>query len=147
MNKTWHGQFLVLMAPTLIGLAACGAANETSAGRLALVVQSATTGADGKRCELEVAARNDTGAAALNVQAAWMAQTEGFGSISDFQMLGDVAAGEERSVKLGIFGAPCDAIRDLKLTRAVCRVGPPQDPPQSCADLVVLDGGGVLTVR
>lgn len=96
---------------------------------------------------LGVTARNDTGAVALNVQAAWMAQTEGFGIISDYQMLGDFAAGEARSVQLGIFGAPCNAVRDLTLTRAVCVVGPAEDPPKSCADLVMLDGGGVVTVR
>jgi hypothetical protein len=153
MIKRQVVRFAVLLA--LVPLASCGtgtdragvpAAQET-AGRLLLTVESAQTGADGSRCVLGVSARNDTGAAALNVQAAWTAQTDGFGSISDYQFLGDFAADEARAVQLGIFGAPCEAVRDLKLTRAVCTVGPAEDPPKSCADLVVLDGPALAAMR
>lgn len=144
-----------MLAPTLLALAACKAGNgaadgaeaAATAGRLVLAIESAQTGADGRRCIFGVTARNDTGAAALNVQAAWMTQTDGFGIISDYQMLGDFAAGEARALRLGVVGAPCDAVRDLRLTRAVCVVGPAESPPQSCADLVMLDGGGIVTVR
>src|SRR5690606_33917773 len=127
--------------------AADSAQSVTTAGRLVLAIESAETGADGKRCSLAVTARNDTGAAALNVQAAWTVQTDGFGIISDYQRLGDFATGEARSLQLGVFGAPCDAIEELKLTRTVCVAGPVEDPPLSCADLVMLDGGGVVAVR
>lgn len=144
-----------MLAPAVFALAACGAMTDAAGdaeaaptvGRMVLAVKDSKTGAEGRSCILGVTARNDTGAAALNVQAAWMAQTEGFGIISDYQMLGDFAAGEARSVQLAVFGAPCDAVRDLTLTRAVCVVGPAQDPPQSCADLVMLDGGGVVVIR
>lgn len=140
---------------SVFALTACGAGNDAAdvadtvvtAGRLVLAVERAETGADGRRCMFGVTARNDTGAGALNVQAAWMAQTDGFGIISDYQMLGDFAAGEARSLRLGVIGAPCDAVRDLRLTRAVCVVGPAESPPQSCAELVMLDGGGVVAVR
>src|SRR5690606_35934373 len=112
----------------LLALSACGTRPDKAdaeipdgtAGRLALFVESAETSSDGRRCVLAVTATNDTGESALNVQVAWMAQTEGFGSISDFQMLGDFAAGEVRALQLGVFGAPCDAVKDVKLTRAVC---------------------------
>jgi hypothetical protein len=155
MQETRCTRVLTLLAPVLLTLAACkagtGAAEDTApvatAGRLVLAVRSADTGADGRSCKLAVTVRNDTGAAALNVQAAWMAQTDGFGIISDYQMLGDFASGEARPVQLGIVGSPCNAVRDLMLTRAVCVVGPAEDPPKSCADLVILDGGGVVTVR
>ena len=149
-----RGGVLLMLALAGFALVACGArpdaaddAKAATTGRLVLAIKSAQTGADGHSCVLGVTARNDTGAAALNVQAAWMAQTEGSGIISDYQILGDFAAGEARSVQLGVFGAPCNAVRDLKLTRAVCVVGPAQDPPKSCAHLVMLDGGGVVTVR
>lgn len=139
-------RFAVLSVVALT-LASCGTrsdqtediATQETAGRLVLTVDNAATGAGGSRCVIDVTARNDTGAAALNVQAAWMAQTDGFGSISDYQVLGDFAAGEARAVRLGVFGAPCEAVKELKLTRAVCTVGPAEDPPKSCADLVVLD--------
>lgn len=171
MRRVVHGRFVATLAPLLLALAACaaeegaatvvavssaaeGAATSaadnakvtSTAGRLVLAVEGAKTGADGRRCVLDVKVRNDTGAAALNVQAAWMAQTEGFGIISDYQVLGEFAVGEARPVQLGIFGAPCDAVRDVKLTRTVCVVGPAADPPQSCADRVMLDGGGIVTV-
>jgi hypothetical protein len=146
---------LILAGLALFAMAGCGASSgvedDASAAptgvRLVLAVRSAETAADGRNCRLAVTARNDTGAAALNVQAAWTAQTDGFGIISDYQMLGDLAVGEARPVQLGIFGAPCDAVRSLRLTRVVCTVGPAEDPPRSCADLVVLDGGGVMTIR
>lgn len=146
---------LILAGLALFAMAACGAStgvgdNASAAptgARLVLAVKSAETAPDGRNCRLAVTARNDTGAAALNVQVAWTARTDGFGIISDYQMLGDFAAGEARAVQLGIFGAPCDAVRDLMLTRAVCTVGPAADPPGSCADLVVLDGGAVMTIR
>jgi hypothetical protein len=155
MHGIGRGGMLVMLAPAMFALAACGAMTDagddaevaTTAGRMVLAVKGSRTGADGRSCIFSVTARNDTGAAALNVQAAWMAQTEGFGIISDYQMLGGFTAGEARSVQLGIFGSPCDAVRDLTLTRAVCVVGPAQDPPKSCAELVVLDGGGVVVVR
>ena len=83
----------------------------------------------------------------MNVQVAWTARTDGFGSISDYQFLGDFAAEEARSVQLGVFGAPCEAVYDLKLTRAVCTVGPVKDPPESCADLVMLDARALGTMR
>jgi len=156
MHEMKRWRVLVLLTPAVFALVACEPTADATAdaepavetdGRLVLAVRSAETAANGRSCNLDVTASNDTGAAALNVQAAWMAQTDGFGIISDYQMLGDFAAGEVRSVKLGIFGAPCDAVRDLMLTRAVCVVGPAEDPPRSCADLVMLDGGGVVTVR
>lgn len=113
-----------------------------TAGRLVLAVTSAATASpEQRRCVLDVTATNDTGHAALNVQAAWMARTEGFGIISDYQRLGDFAAGEQRAVQLAIFGAPCEAVREVRLSRAVCTVGPAASPPQSCAALVVLDPG------
>lgn len=142
-----------MLAPLLFALAACGARSDAAAGaastegRLVLAIESAETGADGRRCNLGVKARNDTGAGALNVQAAWTAKTDGFGFISDYQMLGDFALGETRPVRLAVIGAPCDAVREVTLTRAVCVVGPATDPPQSCADRVMLDGGGVVAVR
>lgn len=146
---------ILLLLPVAVSLAACGAGNGlkegTAAasvpGRLSLRIENAATAADGPRCIYAVTARNDTGAPALNVQAAWMARTEGFGIISDFQLLGDFAAGEARMWQLGVIGAPCNAVRDLTLTRAVCVVGPATDPPQSCAALVALDGGKVVSVR
>ena len=135
-------------------LAACGSGGDSAAdtsastqGRLVFAVESAQTSDDGQRCRLNVNARNETGGGALNVQAAWMAQTEGFGIISDYQMLGDFAAGEVRPLQLSIVGAPCTAVRNVKLTRTVCVVGPVQDPPESCAGSVMLDGGGVVTVE
>ncbi len=139
-----------LVAPAaLVALSACGPRTGTgdavpagpvdTAGRLALRVTGAQTGAEGNRCMLTVQAHNDTGTTALNVQAAWMARTNGFGFISDYQVLGDFADGEQRTVQFGIFGAPCDAVQGVELSRAVCTVGPVQSPPQSCADLVVLD--------
>lgn len=138
----------------LHGLAACGSQGDSvsdappvsATGRFALVIRSAQTSDDERRCNLAVTARNDTGAGVLNVQAAWMAQTEGFGFISDYQMLGDFTAGEERALGLSIVGAPCAAVRELKLTRAVCAVAPLEEPPRSCADRVLLDGGGVVNV-
>ena len=140
--------------PILCALSACGTPAEDvaaspgdTAGRMLLLVESAETSADKGRCVLAVSARNDTGAAALNIQAAWTARTDGFGSISDYQFLGDFAAGEARSVQLGVFGAPCEAVQELKLTRAVCTVGPADDPPRSCADLVMLDARGLGTMR
>lgn len=145
---------LAVLAPALLTLVACSARHEAdaetpvaTAGRFVLAIESAETEADGRRCILRVTARNGTGAAALNVQAAWMVQTDGFGIISDYQRLGDFATDETRSLQLGVSGAPCDAIRDVKLTRAVCATGPAADPPQSCSDLVMLDGGGVIAVR
>ena len=74
------------------------AAPVTTAGRLLLAVNGASTAPDGKRCVLDVTAANDTGHEALNVQAAWTAHTEGFGIISDYQRLGDFAAGEQRAL-------------------------------------------------
>lgn len=112
----------------------------STAGPLSLVVTGAQT--DGQRCVLSVQARNDTGAAALNVQAAWMAQTDGFGFISDYQVLGDFAAGEERVVQFSIVGAPCAAVQRVELSRAVCTVGPVETPPRSCAERVTLDARG-----
>lgn len=146
---------LVVLATALLVLAACanGSEDEPAApavdttGRLVLAIEGAGTAPDGRRCILDVNARNATGAQALNVQAAWMAQTDGFGIISDYQMRGDFAADEVRSLRLAIMGTPCDAVRDLTLTRAVCVVGPAQDPPRSCADLVMFDGGGVVAIR
>lgn len=148
---------LVLLAATG-ALTACGqqtgaenAATPAAAGpaatdgRLALEVTGAQTSAEGNRCLLTVQARNDTGKAALNVQAAWMARTDGFGFISDYQVLGDFAGGEERTVQFGIFGAPCAAVQSVELSRAVCTEGPLQDPPQSCAHLVVLDASAIAT--
>lgn len=134
----------------LFALSACGKRLDKAdaeipdgaAGRLVLAVESAGTSSDGRHCVLGVTASNDTGQTALNVQAAWMAQTEGFGSISDFQMLGDFAVGEVRAVQLGIFGAPCDAVKDVKLTRAVCTLDGGENPPESCAERVVLEGRG-----
>ncbi len=115
-------------------------------GRLALRVTGAQTSAAGNRCVLAVQARNDTGSAALNVQAAWMAQTDGFGFISDYQVLGDFGVGEERTVQIGIFGAPCSAVKSVELSRAVCTVGPVQTPPQSCAGLVMLDASAITSI-
>lgn len=150
-----HRAAAIPLAASLLVLAACqadyGTPDDveavTTAGRLVLAIEGAQTGAGGRRCIFNVTARNDTGAEALNVQAAWMAHTEGFGIISDYQMLGDFAAGEARVLQLGVMGSPCDAVRDIRLTRAVCVVGPAQSPPQSCAGLVVLDGGGVVAIR
>jgi hypothetical protein len=156
MLETRRWRVLVLLAPALFALAGCEPTTDVTEdaepaaetdGRLVLAVKSAQTAANGRNCNLDVTVRNDTGAAALNVQAAWMAQTDGFGIISDYQILGDFASGEARSVQLGVVGAPCDAVRDLMLTRAVCVVGPAEDPPQSCADQVMLDGGGLVTIR
>lgn len=138
-----------------LALAACGTAiNPEDAGEagrstdhLLLTVINAESRADGRRCMLGISARNATGHAALNVQIAWMARTEGFGSISDYQMLGDFADGETRVMRIAVHGSPCDAVRDLKLSRAVCVVGPATDPPQSCAEQVMLDGGGVIEIR
>lgn len=127
-------------------LSACGPGNDAGGGRLALRVTSAQTSAEGNRCVLDVQAHNDTGAAALNVQAAWMARTDGFGFISDYQVLGDFELGEERAVKFSIFGAPCGAVQEVELSRAVCTVGPVQTSPQSCADLVVLDASAIANV-
>jgi len=44
-----------------------------------------------------------------------------------------------RALQLGVFGAPCEALRDVTLSRAVCTVGPVADPPRSCADEVRFD--------
>jgi hypothetical protein len=159
-----------LLLPALVALPACGPSGEAgdagsaavevtgaeelaaapavagpvhTEGRLALVVTGARSGEQGNRCVLAVQARNDTGAPAVNVQAAWMARTDGFGFISDYQVLGDFAVGEERAVQFGIFGAPCDAVQGLELSRAVCTVGPVQSPPHSCAELVVLDASAI----
>lgn len=147
------GRYRVLAALALplaaAALAACGprvTADDVAAGRLALQVTGAETNAEGNRCLLTVQARNGTGAAALNVQAAWMAQTDGFGFISDYQVLGDFAEGEERTVQFGIFGSPCSAVKSVELSRAVCTVGPVQAPPQSCAGLVKLDAGAITSV-
>lgn len=154
-----NGHRMLMPASVCIALVACGApgdagdsaasatASAMAAGRLTLRVDRADTADEGRRCLLTVTARNDTGNPALNVQAAWMAQTQGFGSISDYQVLGDFAAGEVRALQLGIFGAPCEGVRELTLSRAVCTVGPLQDPPQSCAELVVLDAAAVLKTK
>lgn len=142
----------VAVVAVMLALSACGTGADKVDGaeaagaagnNLVLAVESAETGPDGRRCMLGVTARNNTDKAALNVQVAWMAQTDGFGFISDYQVLGDFAPGELRSLQLGIFGAPCNAVQDLKLTRAVCTVGPAESQPESCADLVMLDGRGV----
>lgn len=146
---------ILLLAAFAIPLAGCEAGNglkestadAATAGRLVLRIESAETAAEPPRCVYAVTVRNETGAPALNVQAAWMAQTEGFGIISDYQILGDFAAGETRTWQLGVTGAPCKAVRDLTLTRAVCVVGPATDPPQSCAALVMLDGGKIVSIR
>lgn len=144
------------MVLAAIALPACSPGNDTAddtpaagtAGRLVLSIETADTAPDGRRCILGVAARNDTGHPALNVQAAWMARTDGFGSISDYQVLGDFAAGEMRSLQFGIFGAPCDAVREVTLSRAVCTVDVAEGPPQSCAGLVMLlDDSGLATRR
>ncbi|MDQ2651428.1 MAG: hypothetical protein M3Z20_00150 [Chloroflexota bacterium] len=139
-----------LVLPAAAGaFSACGprtdAGDAAVEGRLTLRVTGAQTSAEGNRCVLAVQARNETGSAALNVQAAWMAQTDGFGFISDYQVLGDFAADEERAVQFSIFGAPCSAVQGVDLSRAVCTVGPLQTPPQSCADLVTLDASAIAT--
>lgn len=149
-GQVWQKMYFSYAAGVaLLALTACarpdkadGEIPDGGAGRLVLAVESAETSSDGRRCVLGVTATNHTGEAALNVQAAWMAQTEGSGSISDFQMLGDFAVGEERPLQLGIFGAPCDAVKDVKLTRAVCTLDRGENPPESCADRVVLEGRG-----
>lgn len=150
-----HRRIALVLALAAIGVSACSPGSDTThaapvaetAGRLVLSIETADTAPDGRRCILDVTARNHTGHAALNVQAAWMARTDGFGSISDYQVLGDFAAGEARSLQLGIFGAPCDAVRDVTLSRAVCTVGAVEGSPQSCADLVMLDDSGLTTRR
>jgi len=136
-----------------ISLTSCGAPREEApedgrttdngsvgepADVLLLSINRAETAPDGRRCILNVTARNDTGRAALNVQVAWMAQTRGFGSISDYQMLGDFAAGEERALQLGVFGAPCDAVESVRQSRTVCTVEGSEGEPASCADRVIL---------
>lgn len=135
---------LVLPA-AVAALSACGPQPVATEGRLSLRVTGAQTGPEGNRCVLTVHAANDTGTAALNVQAAWMAQTDGFGFISDYQVLGDFAVDEERTVQFAIVGAPCSAVQRVDLSRAVCTVGPVQAPPQSCAELVTLDAGAIAT--
>lgn len=150
-----RGKAATLLTPALFALivggtnahAAQSGHTAPSAARLVLAIQSAQTAAEGRRCSLVATATNNTGAGALNVQAAWTAQTEGFGIISDYQILGDFAAGETRSVRLTIDGAPCNAVRDLKLTRTVCVVGPAKTPPQSCADRVALEGMAAALAR
>lgn len=144
----WHLRVLAALALGLsVGaLSACGQRPDAG-GRLALLVTGASTSAGGNRCVLAVQARNDTGNPALNVQAAWMAKTDGYGFISDYQVLGDFAVGEERTVQFGIFGAPCSAVQGVDLSRAVCTVGPVDTPPQSCADLVTLDASAIATLR
>lgn len=140
------------LAMVALELAACGGANdvqeaaEAGAARLMLSIDTAQTGSGDRHCTFGGTVRNDTGAAALNVQVAWMAETDGFGFISDYQMLGDFAAGEARPLQLAVAGAPCNAVRNLTLTRAACVVGPAQDPPQSCAEAVMLDGGTVVAI-
>ncbi len=135
-----------------LALAACGAemegggAGESLDNALSLTVTSAATAADGRACVFDLAMRNATGAGALNVQAAWTAQTDGFGIVSDYQILGDFAEGEVRAARIAVTGAPCAAVRDLKLTRAVCAVAG-TEPPESCAERVVLDGGGIVDIR
>lgn len=157
MRVTARLLMFVLSGPALLALAACNAGKEIAAGpealaiqtegRLVLDVESAATAADGQQCVLAVTVRNNTGKEAVNVQSAWMATTEGFGIISDYQMLGDFGVGESRPVRLAVHGAPCNALRALELTRAVCTVGPPADPPQSCAERVVLDARRVVPAR
>lgn len=151
-----HRGLALVLALAALTLPACGSTDETTetapaevaAGRLVLSIQTAATAADGRRCILGVTARNDTGLAASNVQAAWMARTDGFGSISDYQVLGDFAVGEERALQLAIFGAPCEAVREMTLSRAVCTVDAAEGPPQSCADLVMMrDDAGLATRR
>lgn len=145
----------IALTAAALALTACGSADgvasapqpASTAGRLLLTVEKAETAAEGRRCDLAVSARNDTGVGAMNVQAAWMAQTEGFGIISDYQMLGDFAADEARTLRLSIVGAPCAAVRSVKLTRAVCAVAPLRGPPETCADRVTLDGGGIVPVE
>lgn len=143
MNVTERQAARLAVLLAITGIAAgCGSREEavqpaatavTDAGRFLLILEKAESAPDGRRCVLHVTARNETGHSALNVQAAWMATTQGFGSISDFQFLGDFEADEVRGLQLGIFGAPCDAVRDVTLSRAVCTVGPATDPPESCA--------------
>lgn len=151
-----HRKLAPVLALAALALPACGSTVETAetapaegtAGRLVLSVQAADTAADGRRCILDVTVRNDTGLAAANVQAAWMARTDGFGSISDYQVLGDFAVGEARALQLAIFGAPCEAVREITLSRAVCTVDAAEGPPQSCADLVMMrDEAGFATRR
>lgn len=156
VQRVRRPRMLVVLPWLAVGLAACGTGNgvkegataaaAATTGRLVLKIEGAETRPDGKYCAFGVTASNDTGAAALNVQAAWMAGTDGFGYISDYLMLGDFAAGEKRSLQLGVAGAPCNAVRELTLTRTVCVVGPAQDPPRSCAALVALDGGKVVAI-
>lgn len=163
MKRRIHdGRALYCLAPLLLALAACGAGGDAggsgaepanapsqgaataateivTSGRLVLTVEKTHTAPDGRRCVLDVTAHNDTRTQALNVQVAWMAQTEGFGNVSDYQVIGDFEPGELRRLQLGLYGTPCDALRELTLSRAVCTVGPVADTPQSCADLVVFD--------
>lgn len=143
---------LLTAALLLATCAAAGAATTrngpaSTAGRLVLAVQSVDTSADGRNCLIAVKVRNDTGAQAVNVQVAWMAETDGFGFISEYQVFGDFAVGESRAARLAVSGAPCKALRAVQITRAVCAVGPVRNPPLSCAERVMLDGGRVLEVR
>lgn len=141
-----HRAIAMVLSLAAIALPACGPTTDSAdagqaaatAGRLVLAIDTADTAPDGRRCILGVTARNDTGHPARNVQAAWMARTDGFGSISDYQVLGDFTVDEVRLVQLGIFGPPCDAVREVTLSRAVCTVDAADGPPRSCAGLVMM---------
>jgi hypothetical protein len=130
-----------------LAMAACrdGVA-EPRAESVALTVTGTETSPDGKMCAFDVTARNGTGRDAVNIQVAYTAETTSNGVQSEYIVLGDLAADEEKTGRLILTGAPCGDVQTLKLTRAVCTVSPVADPPESCADAVILDGGGVIEV-
>jgi hypothetical protein len=128
-------------------MAACGdGVAEPRAESVALTVTGTETSPDAKMCAFEVTARNGTRRDAANIQVAYTAETISNGVQSEYIVLGDLAVDEEKAGRLILTGAPCDDVQTLKLTRAVCTVSPVADPPESCAEAVVLDGAGVIDV-
>jgi hypothetical protein len=136
-------------------VAACGqpsapapeaAAPDAPAAGLSLTVTGSATHPDEDMCAYTVLVANRMDVDAVNLQVAYTARTEGFGTVSDYMLLGDYPAGLELAGRIFVSSAPCAAIRTLKLTRAVCTVAPVADPPASCAADVTLHGGGVVEI-
>lgn len=132
------------MTAAALALAGCGEPSVPTG--IVLTATGTETSPDGRMCAVDVTARNATDRDATNIQVAYTATTSGSGVQSEYVVLGDLAAGEEKAGRLILTGAPCAELELLKLTRAVCTVSPVADPPESCADLVTLDGAGVVEI-
>lgn len=128
-------------------LPACGGQVAEPEGLALTITGQETGGPGGGACAYDLTGVNATGRDAANVQIAYTAQTDGAGTQSEYVVLGDFAAGEERQGRIFITGAPCEAILTLKLTRAVCTVELEGGGTESCAGAVTLSGGGVVEMR